>query len=135
LERAPADVYTEHLHNRELAYQVDDAGRAVFRPRVGPTAWRISAGRGTVYSTTVIRSRANEAYNVVLVDLDEGFRMMSTVIGVAPQDVAIGARVELAWREADGDHAGALPVPVFVPADAGIASSPGGEHREGGDAS
>jgi uncharacterized protein len=108
LERSPADVYTEHCRRRELAYQVADDGRPVFRPRVGPTEWRVSAGRGTVYATTVVRPRGGEAYNVVLVDLDEGFRMMSRVVGVAPEDVAIGARVRLAWE--DGDDA---PLPVF----------------------
>jgi hypothetical protein len=110
LERSPADVYTEHCRRRELAYQVDTAGRAVFRPRVGPFTWRVSAGRGTVYSTTVVWPRGGEAYNLVLVDLDEGFRMMSRVVGVAPEAVAIGDRVRLAWEEAGGDDA---PLPVF----------------------
>lgn len=124
MERAPADVYAEHCRRRELAYQLDNAGRPVFRPRVGPTEWRVSAGRGTVYATTVAHVRDGEPYSIVLVDLDEGFRMMSTVVGTPPGEVRIGAHVVLAWR--DGDP----PVPVFVPADAGIASSPGGEHRE-----
>jgi hypothetical protein len=110
LERSPADVYTEHCRRRELAYQVDDGGRPVFRPRVGPSAWRVSAGVGTVYSTTVVRPRGGEAYNLVLVDLDEGFRMMSRVVGVGPEDVAIGARVRVAWDDGAGD---AVPVPVF----------------------
>jgi hypothetical protein len=109
LERSPADVYTEHCRRHELAYQVADDGRPVFRPRVGPTQWRVSAGRGTVYATTVVRPRGGEAYNLVLVDLDEGFRMMSRVVGVAPEAVAIGARVVLAWE--DGDDG--VPLPVF----------------------
>jgi uncharacterized protein len=115
LERSPADVYTEHCRRRELAYQVADDGRPVFRPRVGPTVWRVSAGRGTVYATTVVRPRGGEAYNLVLVDLDEGFRMMSAVIGVAPEDVAIGTRVRLAWEEPERreGEAAAAPVPVF----------------------
>jgi uncharacterized OB-fold protein len=119
LERSPADVYTEHCRRRELAYQVDETGshppRAVFRPRVGPTEWRVSAGHGTVYATTVVRPRGGEAYNLVLVDLDEGFRMMSAVIGVAPEEVAIGTRVRLAWEEPERreGEAAAAPVPVF----------------------
>lgn len=116
MERAPADVYLEHLRRRELAYQLDREGRAVFRPRVGPTTWRVSAGRGTVYATTVVRPRGAEAYNIVLVDLDEGFRMMSTVVGTPPEDVAIGARVELAWR--DGEAEDDPPTPVFTVAAA-----------------
>jgi hypothetical protein len=112
LERSPADVYREHCRRRELAYQVGDDGRPVFRPRVGPSVWRVSAGLGTVYATTVARPRGDgEAYNIVLVDLDEGFRMMSTVVGVMPEDVVVGVRVRLAWR--DGDAEGDAPVPVF----------------------
>jgi uncharacterized protein len=111
LERSPADVYREHCRRRELAYQVADDGRPVFRPRVGPTVWRVSAGHGTVHATTVVRPRGGEAYNVVLVDLDEGFRMMSRVVGVAPEDVAIGARVRVAWEDGEGEDA--VPLPVF----------------------
>ena len=79
----------------------------MFRPRVGPTEWRVSAGEGTVYAATVMRPRGGEPRGLVLVDLDEGFRMMSRVVGVAPEAVAVGARVRLAWE--DGDP----PVPVF----------------------
>jgi uncharacterized OB-fold protein len=64
-----------------------------------------------VYATTVVRPRGGEAYNLVLVDLDEGFRMMSRVVGTAPEDVAIGARVHVAW--ADGEGPGGEPLPVF----------------------
>ena len=117
MERSPADVYTEHCRRRELAYQVEigsDPPRPVFRPRVGPFSWRVSAGCGTVYATTVVRPRGGEAYNLVLVDLDEGFRMMSRVVGVAPEDVAIGARVRVTWEQ-DGDDG--APLPVFKVAE------------------
>jgi uncharacterized OB-fold protein len=114
LKRAPADVYFEHCRRRELAYQVDTQGRPVFRPRVGDgLQWRVSAGRGTVYAATVVHPRGDmKAYNIVLVDLDEGFRMMSTVIGDLP--IVIGARVEVRWREDDD----APPVPVFAVVEA-----------------
>jgi uncharacterized OB-fold protein len=65
-----------------------------------------------VYATTVAHARDGETYNIVLVDLDEGFRMMSAVVGVAPEAVAVGARVRLAWRDEDP------PVPVFELEDA-----------------
>jgi uncharacterized OB-fold protein len=51
-----------------------------------------SAGRGVVYSTTTVYAR-EERYNIALVDLDEGFRVMSAVVGVAPDDVRIGMAV------------------------------------------
>lgn len=100
----------EHCRRRELAYQVDTQGRPVFPPRVGDALpWRVSAGRGTVYAVTVVRPRGErDAYNIVLVDLDEGFRMMSSVVEGGP--IVIGARVEARWREGEDD---APPVPVF----------------------
>lgn len=83
----------------------------MFRPRVGLETWRVSAGRGVVYATTVMRRRGAEAQHLALVDLDEGFRMMSRVVGMAPEDVVVGLRVRVAWTDEDGD----VPVPVFQP--------------------
>jgi uncharacterized OB-fold protein len=54
--------------------------------------WAAPSGLGTVYSTTVVRKKEGD-YNVCLVDLDEGPRMMSRVIGVDPGAVRIGHRV------------------------------------------
>ncbi len=51
-----------------------------------------SAGAGVVYSTTTVHAREG-AHNVVLVDLDEGFRVMSEVVGMKPDDVRIGLAV------------------------------------------
>jgi uncharacterized OB-fold protein len=51
-----------------------------------------SGGRGVVYSTTSVHAREG-SYNVALVDLDEGFRVMSEVVGIAPDDVRIGMAV------------------------------------------
>ncbi len=49
----------------------------------------VSAGRGTVYSTTTLHTREG-SWDVSLVDLDEGFRMMSTV---QADEVRIGMAV------------------------------------------
>jgi uncharacterized OB-fold protein len=59
-----------------------------------------SAGHGVVYSTTTVHAR-EERYNVALVDLDEGFRVMSEVVGIAPDDVRIGMAVR---ARDDGDR-------------------------------
>lgn len=76
--------------------------RHVFYPRVlcphcgaGRLDWVQASGRGTVYSTTVIRRKPEEGgdYNVALVDLEEGVRLMSRVTGVAPDSVRIGMKV------------------------------------------
>ena len=57
--------------------------------------WRVSRGEGTVFAVTVVARapsdefRALAPYTLVLVDLDEGFRLM----GHAVPGVAIGDRV------------------------------------------
>jgi uncharacterized OB-fold protein len=78
------------------------SGRHIFYPRVaepltGSTdlEWVEASGRGTVYSTTVSRQKPpTPNYNLALVDLEEGPRMMTRVEGVAPEQVKIGMAVK-----------------------------------------
>jgi len=81
----------------------------VFYPRVvcphcgaGDLGWVAASGRGTVYSSTVVRRKPADGgdYNVCLVDLAEGVRMMSRVVGLPPEAVKIGMAVKA--RLADG---------------------------------
>ena len=76
--------------------------RHVFPPRelcphCGADAleWTPASGRGTVYACSTIARKADAGgnYNVSLIDLEEGVRMMSRVEGVAPEAVHIGQRV------------------------------------------
>jgi uncharacterized protein len=114
----PAEVYRRYLERGELGFQrCEGCGAAVFYPRVlcpvcgsASLEWQPSGGRGVVYATTAVYRRDAEPYNVVLVDLAEGFRMMSRVEGVPAEEVDVGMGVVLRVREeADG------PVVVFVP--------------------
>jgi uncharacterized OB-fold protein len=96
------------------------SGRHVFYPRVAEPGtgamdleWVEPSGRGTVYSVTVVRPRPPAVpYNVVLVDLEEGPRIMSRVDGIAPFDVHIGMPVEVRIIAEDDK-----PLIVFVPRD------------------
>ena len=54
--------------------------------------WVEASGLGTVYSTTVVRSKSGN-HNVALIDLAEGPRMMSRVVGLCPESVVIGMQV------------------------------------------
>jgi uncharacterized protein len=118
--QSPLARYRQYLERGELAYQFDTAaGAPIFHPRlIGPRSgnanleWRVSAGLGTVHATTVNHPRDMAPYNVALVDLDEGFRMMTRVEGIAPGLVKVGMRVRLRVRPAAG---GESPLPVFVP--------------------
>jgi uncharacterized OB-fold protein len=96
----PHRDYIDHLAAGRLVFQrCQSCAAAIFYPRVlcptcGSTdlAWAISEGLGTIYATTVVSER-NGDYVVCLVDVDEGFRLMSTVLDVEPIAVRIGQRV------------------------------------------
>jgi uncharacterized OB-fold protein len=75
--------------------------------------WIETSGAGEVYATTVVRQRPEKggSYNVALVDLAEGCRMMGRVEGIPPEDVRIGMRVTARIAEIAG-----TPAVVFDPA-------------------
>lgn len=119
---SPLTTYIEHLKRGELGYQFSPSGNtAVFYPRViapGTGAddleWRVSKGLGTVHATTVVHPQQGSPYNVCLVDVDEGFRMMSRVENIAPTAVKIGMRVKFRVHAPAGDED---PYPVFTPVE------------------
>lgn len=102
---------------RFLLQRDPESGECYFPPRLaspsgGLLEWVEAAGAGTVYSTTMVRVRPPaEPYNVALIDLAEGARLMSRVEGIPAQDVTIGMPVRARIDEGDGG-----PVLVFHPA-------------------
>ena len=120
-QQSPLGTYLEHMKKGELAYQVNkDDGKAFFYPRaVAPGTgsdnleWRVSKGLGTVYATTVVYTKDQPPHNVVLVDVDEGFRMMSRVEDIDPLQVKIGMRVKVKMHPGDEKQP---TYPVFTPA-------------------
>ncbi len=65
--------------------------------------WYQPSGKATVYSTTVVRRKAEHGgdYNVALVDLDEGPRLMTRVEDIEPDAVQIGLAVIASIRDTD----------------------------------
>jgi uncharacterized OB-fold protein len=118
------DATREH----KLTYQVDPAtGDVVFFPRrhspytgAANLEVRESKGMGTVYTYSVVRLNRHPAfaalgpYAVAYVDLDEGFRILTNIVGVADpvHDVKIGMRVKLKWE----DQESGIALPMFEPA-------------------
>jgi uncharacterized protein len=103
LRMNPEKEYFEHLaQGRFMIQKSRSTGGHVFYPRVAEPGtgatdleWVAASGRGTVYSTTVIRQKPpTPNYNLALIDLAEGPRMMSRVEGIAPEDVRIGMPVK-----------------------------------------
>ena len=84
----------------------------------GEVRWEEASGRGTVYSFTVVRQnyirpfRDWIPYVVALVDLEEGPRVMTNVVGCDPGEVHIGMPVRARF-EVVSDAAG---IALFEPA-------------------
>lgn len=118
-QQSPYGTFLEHIKKGELAYQVSEGGKAVFYPRVvapgtgsDKLEWRVSKGLGTVYATTVVFTKDQPPHNVALIDLDEGFRLMSRVEDLDPMQVKIGMRVKVRMHPGDEKQP---PYPVFTP--------------------
>ena len=88
---------------RFLIQRCSGCSRAVYFPRElcphcghGQLALEAPRGTGTVYAVTTVRRKAEAGgdYNVSLIDLDEGVRLMSRVEGVPSTAVHIGQRVK-----------------------------------------
>ncbi len=84
------------------------------------TSWVPASGGGVIYSYTVVVHPVHRAverlvpYNVVLVELDEGVRVVSTVVDAAPDALAIGRRVTAVFERLTPD----IGLPKFRLADA-----------------
>lgn len=77
------------------------------------TVWQEASGFGTVYSYSTM-GRAEAAYTLAFVTLDEGVTMMTNLVDCDPREIAIGQRVCVVFRQSEGGHA----VPMFAPAGA-----------------
>ncbi|MEU8928712.1 OB-fold domain-containing protein [Streptomyces sp. NPDC048409] len=88
-----------------------------------------SAGEGTVYSYVVMHHPPFPAfappYAVGLVELAEGVRMVSNVVGVPYDKVRIGLPVRVEFRRYE-DEEGTLTLPVFRTVDGLAGPGPGG---------
>ncbi len=80
--------------------------------------WMELTGRGTVYSYSVLHHPQNPAFDypviAVIVETTEGVRIVSTLVDVSPEQVAIGMPVSVRFEPTLHDMA----VPVFGPEEA-----------------
>ena len=98
----PEAEYRAHLaEGRFMIQRSRSTGRHVFYPRIAlpgtgeqDLEWVPASGRATVYAITVNRTR-EATYNLALVDLEEGPRMMTRIDGVetVPIGTAITAKI------------------------------------------
>lgn len=124
-ESEVAAPFWEATKKRELALLwCRSCGRVIHYPRERCPAcgsekseWRGASGKGEVYAFSVMHRPGNPAmadrvpYVVALVDLEEGARMMSNIVGCEPGAVRVGMPVTITWEElSDGRN-----LPLFEP--------------------
>jgi uncharacterized OB-fold protein len=117
--------YRGRLHGELLVNRCQDCGTWHAPPKpVCPDCWSVRiaptpvSGNGTIFMRIFLHQGPpargvdySHPYPVVTVELDEqpGLRFTSTVVGSGSDDIRIGERVRLAWRDRSGS-----PMPVFV---------------------
>src|SRR5207244_8198135 len=79
--------------------------------------WRPASGKGEVYASSVMARPGNPMmaervpYVVALVQLEEGPRLMTNIVGCDPFDVRVGQAVQVTWEAlSDGRN-----LPLFEP--------------------
>ena len=121
-----AEAFWDATRERRLLVQWCDAcGAGIYWPRAAcprclsdQLTWKEATGEGTVYAANVMHQPGNPMmadrvpYVLALVDLAEGVRMATNVVGCDPDDVRVGMAVRVDWEElSDGRN-----LPVFAPA-------------------
>lgn len=115
LEGGPDAYFRAGLSaGRILLQRARSNGECFFYPRIcapgtgeAELDWVEASGAGTVYSTTIVRRRADQGgdYNICLIELDEGPRLLSQVVETPPEAVSIGQRVVAHVGSIDGEPA------------------------------
>ncbi len=83
--------------------------------------WVEMSGDGVVYSTTVVRRKAEQGgdYNIALVELAEGPRILTRVLGIQPAEVTIGMKVVARIEKPSWQSKGTRSLVVFYPGEHG----------------
>ena len=121
-----SEPFWEATKNHELIYQTcGHCDEIIFYPRrhcpgcgSSNTSWHKSRGEGAIYTFSVIMQSRNPAfkelgaYAVAYVDLDEGFRIMTNIVGVKDptNDIECGMRVKVRWEDQGTDG---VSLPMF----------------------
>lgn len=111
----PEAEYLQALRDGRFCYQRTAEGRAVFPPRLAAPGdgaaleWAQSLGRGRVHAVTEQPQKPPAPSRIIaIVEMDEGFRLLSRIQAEAP--VAIGQRLRAVIAgESDPPHVFFVP--------------------------
>lgn len=120
---SPVSVpFWEGCRSQELRYQhCTDCGVANFPPTErcrqclsASLEWTRSVGAGEIYSWTVVHRPVTAdfepPYAPAIVTLDEGYQMLTNIVGIAADALAVGLRVRVEFHAVGED----LILPYFT---------------------
>jgi uncharacterized OB-fold protein len=106
------EFWAATTEGRLLLRKCDDCGAFIWYPRPfcpacssHSTSWVQASGQGTVYTFTVVHRsglpgfRDALPYVVAYVELEEGPRVMTNVVGCDPADVTVGMPVRVVFHD------------------------------------
>lgn len=114
--------FWQGCRDAELRYQhCESCGLANFPPTehcrqcLSPELnWTTGEGVGEIYSWTVVYRPVSPEfeppYAPAIITLDEGYQMLTNVVGVAPEDLAVGMRVQVQFHQVGPD----VTLPYFT---------------------
>ena len=121
--------FWEATKRHQLTYQTcNRCEQVIFYPRRHcpycgslETSWHASKGEGAVYTFSVVIQTRHPSFvesgpfAIGYVDLDEGFRILTNIVGVQDpiKDIRCGMRVKVRWED-QGE--GGVSLPLFEPA-------------------
>lgn len=127
-EPGPIEQYLRYLSEGQFKLQRSRrTGEYFYYPRafgkdadIDDLEWTTVSGRGTVYSVTTVRrpQKYGGDYNTSIVELDEGPRMLTRVLGIEPDAVKIGMKVIAKIEKPEWDANATQPLVVFYPQSA-----------------
>jgi hypothetical protein len=117
--------YWEGTRTGELrAQRCADCGRLRFPPAIlcprclsERVEWQRLSGRGTIYTYVIVHRPQHPAffadapYNVAIVELAEGLRMHTSIVGCANEDLRVGMPVEVVFEKINDE----VTLPKFKP--------------------
>ncbi len=112
LYRSSGTLWEGVKENKLLIQKCKDCGKILHPPRPMCPACHSteqeyveSSGKGTIYSFVTYNKSPHKAfkapYSVILVELEEGPRVISNTVDIKPEDIEIGMPVEIAYEEID----------------------------------
>jgi uncharacterized OB-fold protein len=117
--------FWEGCKRRELLLQqCNDCGQMRYDSPICPQCWSLehawiqASGKGKVYTWIVVHQRYNRAfepdlpYNVTIVELAEGPRLVTNLVDIANEDIRPDLPVEVVWDDVTEE----ITLPKFKPA-------------------